>query len=129
MQRTIIQTDLAPQAVGAYSQGVVYENTFYFSGQIGISPEDQILKEGFQEQLKQVLINIDGILKSQGLTRENIIKTTIFLANLEDFSDVNDAYENYFKKPFPARSCIEASRLPKDALVEIEVIAVKPCGQ
>ena len=124
-KKTIITTDLAPAAVGTYSQGVVHNDTFYFSGQIGLDPIDMKMKEGFEAQMKQILANIDELLKSQDLSRQNIIKTSIFVTDLSNFGIVNEAYLDYFEEPFPARSCIEAPRLPKDALVEIEVIAAK----
>lgn len=122
-KKNIIATDKAPSAVGTYSQGVEFNGVFYFSGQIGIDPADGILKEGFGPQLDQILKNIDGLLESQDLTRENIIKTTIFVTDLANFGEVNAAYEKYFTAPFPARSCVQAAALPKDAVVEIEVIA------
>jgi len=124
-KKKIISTELAPAAVGTYSQGVEHNNTFYFSGQIGLAPQTMEMAEGFQGQLNQILENIDGLLKSQDLTRENIIKTTIFLTDLANFGMVNEAYEGYFSTPYPARSCVEVPRLPKDALVEIEVIAAR----
>lgn len=123
--KTIIETDLAPAAVGTYSQGVLVGNTFYFSGQIGIDPKTGILADGFGPQLRQILANIDGLLKSQNLTRDNIVKSTIFLTDLNNFTAVNEAYLAFFKAPFPARSCVEASALPKGAVVEIEIIAAK----
>lgn len=121
----VIKTDQAPEAVGTYSQGVEHKGTFYFSGQIGIDPKTKEMSPDFNEQLAQVMKNIDGLLHSQELTRENIIKTSIFLTDLGKFSEVNKAYIDFFKEPYPARSCIEASALPKGALVEIEVIAAK----
>lgn len=124
-KKNIIQTDLAPRAVGTYSQGVEYNGTFLFSGQIGIDPQTGVMKEGFKEELDQILKNIDGLLESCSLTREHIIKTSIFVTDLNNFSLVNEAYENYFTAPFPARSCIQAAALPKGATVEIEVIAAK----
>ena len=81
--------------------------------------------EGFSAQLKTVMLNIDGLLSSQGLTRDNIIKTTIFLTDLNNFAEVNQAYVEFFKEPYPARSTIEVSKLPKGSLVEVEVIAAK----
>ncbi len=123
MEKKIIETEGAPSAVGAYSQGVKFGNTFYFSGMLGIDPKTNTMKQSFEEQLDQILKNIDALLKSQALTRDNVIKTTIFMKDLSDFTQVNEAYQNYFSTPYPARSCIEAARLPKDALVEIEVIA------
>ncbi len=123
--KTIVETNLAPKAIGTYSQGVVLGDLFLFSGQIGLHPETMTMESDFLGQAKQILKNIDGLLESQGLTRENIIKTTIFLKDLGDFDQLNKLYEEYFKAPYPARSCVEVSRLPKDSLVEIEVMAQK----
>ncbi len=120
-----ISTDKAPAAVGTYSQGVEHNGTFYFSGQIGIDPASGNLLEGFGPQLKQILKNIDGLLESQNLTRSNIAKTSIFMTDLSLFAEVNQAYVEYFKAPYPARSTVEVPKLPKGALIEIEVIAVK----
>ncbi len=124
-EKKIISTNKAPAAVGTYSQGVEFNNTFYFSGQIGLVPETMNLREGFEEQLEQILKNIDALLEECSLTRENIIKTSIFLTDLGEFPKVNKAYENYFSKPYPARSCVEVPALPKGAQIEIEVIAAK----
>ncbi len=124
-QKNIIQTDLAPQAVGTYSQGVEYNGVFYFSGQIGIDPKTSQLKEGFQAQIDQIMNNIDGLLESCSITREHILKTSIFVTDLNNFGLVNDAYIKYFSEPYPARSCVEVPGLPKGSLVEIEVIAAK----
>lgn len=123
MEKIIIDTHLAPSAVGTYSQGVAYNGTYYFSGQIGLEPKSMTMKESFKDQMAQILKNIDGLLESQNLTRDNIVKTSIFVTDLNNFNLVNDAYISYFKAPYPARSCVEVPRLPKDALVEIEVIA------
>ena len=123
--KEIISTTKAPAAVGTYSQGVKFNGVYYFSGQIGINPESGKMSESFDEQLSQVMKNIDGLLESQNLKREDIIKTTIFLQDLADFGKVNEAYINFFSQPYPARSCVQAAKLPKDALVEIEVIAGK----
>lgn len=125
MSKIIVNTDLAPAAVGTYSQGVAVNGTYYFSGQIGIDPLTNNLVEGFAPQLTQVMKNIDGLLTSQGLSRENIIKTSIFLTDLGNFAAVNDAYVEFFKAPYPARSTVEVPKLPKGAVVEIEVIAAK----
>ncbi|MFZ9001757.1 MAG: RidA family protein [Bacteriovoracaceae bacterium] len=123
--KNIIDTTLAPKAIGTYSQGVVIGDLILFSGQIGLDPETMTMEDHFEGQANQILKNIDGLLESQGLTRENIVKTTIFLKSLNDFEKLNNLYVDYFKAPYPARSCVEVSRLPKDALVEIEVIAQK----
>ncbi len=125
MEKIIVKTDLAPAAVGTYSQGVAVNGTYYFSGQIGIDPKTSNLVEGFSAQLKQVMKNIDGLLTSQNLKRDNIVKTSIFLTDLNNFAEVNQAYVDFFKEPYPARSTVEVPKLPKGALVEIEVIAAK----
>lgn len=125
MSKTIIKTDLAPGAVGTYSQGVELNGTYFFSGQIGIDPANSQLVDGFEAQTDQIMKNIDGLLQACELKRENIIKTSIFLTDLGNFSKVNDAYVAYFQEPYPARSCVEVSALPKGALVEIEVIAAR----
>ena len=125
MSKIIVNTDLAPAAVGTYSQGVAVNGTYFFSGQIGIDAKTQQLVEGFGPQLQEVMKNIDGLLISQGLKREDIVKTSIFLTDLNNFSLVNEAYIEYFKAPYPARSTVEVPKLPKGALVEIEVIAAK----
>jgi 2-iminobutanoate/2-iminopropanoate deaminase len=125
MDKKIISTDKAPAAVGTYSQGVEYNGVIYFSGQIGLDPESMLMKPDFVEQLNQIMKNIDGLLESQDMKRENIIKTSIFVTDLANFGEVNKAYEAYFSKPYPARSCVQVPALPKDALVEIEVIAAR----
>lgn len=123
--RNIISTDKAPAAVGTYSQGVEYNGVYYFSGQIGIDPITGHLVEGFEAQTKQIMKNIDGLLESCNITRNHILKTSIFVTDLANFGSVNEAYVEYFKEPYPARSCVEVPNLPKGALVEIEVIAAK----
>ena len=120
-----ILTPHAPKAIGAYSQGMEHNGIWYFSGQIGLDPKTMLLRTGFEEQLDQVLHNMDQLVLSQNLTRKNIIKTTIFLVDLACFPLVNKAYEKFFSPPYPARSCVQVSALPKDALIEIEMIAVK----
>jgi 2-iminobutanoate/2-iminopropanoate deaminase len=125
MKKSIISTLNAPAAVGTYSQGVRWGDFYFFSGQIGIEPKSGLISPDFDAQLEQILQNIDALLESVDLSRNNIIKTTIFMTDLALFSKVNAAYENFFPKPFPARSCVEVSKLPKDAKIEIEVIAAK----
>ncbi len=121
-----ISTNLAPQAIGPYSQGVnvVGELTFV-SGQLPINAETGIMEEDVAKQTKQSLENMKAILEETGLTMDNVVKTTIFLSNMEDFAVVNEVYGSFFAEPFPSRSTIEVARLPKDAKVEIEAIASK----
>ena len=124
MKKAIVETDLAPKAIGPYSQGVRVGDFFFFSGQIGLDPKTGDLKKSFDEQLDQVLRNVDGLLKAEKLTHENVIKTTIFMTDLANFAKVNGAYENFFHSPYPARSTVQVAALPKGAVIEIEVIAV-----
>lgn len=124
-KKNIIQTDLAPKAVGTYSQGVEHQGVYYFSGQIGLNPKSGELAVGFEAQVKQIMENIDGLLEACSISREHIIKTSIFVTDLGNFSLVNEAYIEFFSEPYPARSCVEVPNLPKGAVVEIEVIAAK----
>ncbi|MEK6625597.1 MAG: Rid family detoxifying hydrolase [Bdellovibrionota bacterium] len=124
MKKAIIDTEMAPKAIGPYSQGVRVGDFCFFSGQIGLEPTTGELKNNFDEQLDQVLRNIDGLLKSEKLTHDNVIKSTIFMTDLGQFSKVNSAYEIFFRPPYPARSTVQIAALPKGAVIEIEVIAV-----
>jgi 2-iminobutanoate/2-iminopropanoate deaminase len=124
MNKKIISTELAPKAIGPYSQGVYSGGVYYFSGQIGLDPQTMEMKNSFKEQLDQVLKNIDALLAAENLKRMNIIKTTIFLTDLNNFNQVNEAYNLFFQAPYPARSTLGVKELPKGALVEIEVLAV-----
>ncbi len=123
--KKIINTDKAPAAVGTYSQGVVHNGVYYFSGQIGLDAKTGELAGSFDSQLENILKNIDALLLSQDLTRENIIKTTIFMTDLSQFGKINEAYTHFFTSPYPARSTVQVSGLPKGAVVEIEVVAAK----
>lgn len=118
-----ISTPSAPAAIGPYSQGMQSNGFLFFSGQIALTPEGNFLNEDIKTQAKQVLQNIDALLTSQGLTKNNVIKTTMFLDTMDDFGLVNEIYAAYFDGHKPARSTIEVARLPLNAKVEIEVIA------
>jgi len=123
----MIQTEKAPKAIGPYSQAVQAGNLIFISGQIPIDPktgEVNLYNGNAAEQASLVLKNLKGILESQGLTFENVVKTTIFLTNLEDFSKVNEVYASFFNDYKPARACVQVARLPKDVGVEIEAIAL-----
>ncbi len=122
--RKIISTDQAPAAVGPYSQAIRTEHSLFISGQLPIDPATNELVEGsIQDQTRQVLQNILEILRAGGLDRSNLVKTTVYLRNIDDFAAVNDVYAAVFCESPPARACVEVSRLPKDALIEIEAIA------
>jgi|SRR5690349_8147072 len=123
--KKIISTSEAPAAIGPYSQGVRVGSTIYFSGQIPLDPKSgQMVAGGTDAQARRVMDNIGGLLKAEGLNYDNIVKTTIFLADINDFQTVNEIYGSYFKQAPPARSTVQAGALPKGARVEIEVIAV-----
>ncbi|SDJ17268.1 RidA family protein [Natribacillus halophilus] len=119
-----IYTNEAPEAIGPYSQGVVVNNLFYSSGQIPLTPNMEIVGEGIREQTHQVLENVQAVLKEAGASISSVVKTTVFIKNMDDFPVINEIYGEYFNEHQPARSCVEVARLPKNAQIEIEVIAL-----
>ncbi len=123
--KKIVCTDKAPGAIGPYSQGIQVGDLFFFSGQLPIDPKTGEMPEGIANQTKQSFENIKGLLESQGLTFNDVVKTTVFLNAIEDFAAMNEIYATYFTDTFPARSAFEVAALPKGALVEVEVIAGK----
>jgi len=128
--KKIISTSEAPAAIGPYSQAVRNGNFLFCSGQIPLDPKSgQIVPGDIATQTQRVLDNVGAVLKAEGLNFENIVKTTIFLTNLDDFQTVNEIYGSYFKQEPPARSTVQVSALPKGAKVEIEVIAVADNGE
>lgn len=118
-----IKTTNAPAAIGPYSQAVQYGRELYISGQLPIELQSGLLTEGIVAQTEQVLANLEAILQSEGLTLANLLKTTIFISDMDDFAVVNEIYAKRIPAPFPARSTVQVARLPKDALIEIEAIA------
>lgn len=125
-REAITPTKDTPPAGGTYSLGITHGGFWYFSGQIGLDPKTGKLKEGFQDQLAQTLDHIDHLLLAAHLNRGHVIKTTVFLTDLSYFPRVNEAYEQFFEKPYPARSCVQVSALPLGANIEIEVVAAVP---
>lgn len=123
MTKRIVATDKAPKAIGPYSQAVVVGEMVYTSGQLGLDPETMELKETVVEQAHQACKNLVAVLEEAGSSINNVIKTTVFLADINDFAAVNEVYAEYFTEPFPARSAVQVGNLPKLAKVEIEVIA------
>ena len=119
-----ITANNAPAAVGPYVHAVKAGDIVYTSGQLGLDPETGVLKEGIVEQTKQSLMNLQEVLEAAGSSMENVIKTTVFVADMNDFATVNEIYASFFTGETPARSCVQVARLPKDGLVEIEAIAV-----
>lgn len=129
-----VNTNKAPSAIGPYSQAIVVNNFIFCSGQVGKDPKtNQFVSGGISEQTRQVLENLKAVLASAGVNFSSVVKTTVYLKNVADFSQMNEVYATYFQKPYPARATIEAARLPQDALVEIECIAFKDkvegCGK
>ncbi|WP_096156076.1 MULTISPECIES: RidA family protein [Bacillus] len=120
----IINTKLAPEAIGPYSQGIVVNNLFYSSGQIPLKANGELVTGDVQEQTHQVFVNLKAVLESAGASLETVVKATVFIKDMNDFASINEVYGEYFSKHKPARSCVEVARLPKDVLVEIEVIAL-----
>ena len=121
-----IATPLAPAAIGPYSQAVEAGNTLYVSGQLPINPATgQFAEGGIKELTAQSLTNMKAILEAAGMSVDNVVKTTVFLADMADFADMNEVYAQFFAAPFPARSAVAVKTLPKGARVEIECIAVR----
>ena len=124
MSNIAIHTDHAPAAIGPYSQGVKVGNLLFTSGQIPLDPATGTFPEGIQAQARQSLSNVKAILAEAGVSMDQVIKTTVFLRDMNDFAAMNEVYASFFSEGcFPARSAVEVARLPKDALIEIEAIA------
>ena len=124
--RRIVSTEAAPQAIGPYSQAVAYGDFVFSSGQIPLDPRTgQFVEGGIAEQTEQVLKNLSEVLRAAGVGLSDVVKTTVYLADMSDFAAMNEVYGRYFPENPPARSTVEAARLPRDARVEIDVIAVK----
>lgn len=124
--KKIISTEKAPAAIGPYSQAIEVNNMVFTSGVIPIIPETgELVSGGIEEQANQAIGNLAALLAEAGVDMENVIKTTVFIKDMNDFTKVNEVYAKYFTTQFPARSCVEVARLPKDVLIEIEAIGVK----
>jgi len=123
--RKIINTASAPAAIGPYSQAVLVDRTMYISGQLGLdTASGQLVAGGVQAQAKQALINMGEILKAAGCDYNNVVKTTVLLADMNDFNSVNETYKTFFTSNFPARAAYQVAALPRGGLVEIEAVAV-----
>ncbi len=122
----VISTKKTPAAIGPYSQAIQVGNLVYTSGQIPIDPSTGAFVEGgIEEQTRQSLTNVKAILEEAGLSMSNVVKTTVFMADMGNFAEMNAVYAEFFTEPYPARSAVAVKTLPKDALVEIEVVAEK----
>jgi 2-iminobutanoate/2-iminopropanoate deaminase len=127
MKSRVITTSKAPNAIGPYSQAIQAGNMIFLSGQIPLDPNTgELVKGDIREQTRRVLENLKGVLESQNLRMENIVKTTIFLKNMDHFTTVNEIYATYFQSSPPARSTIEVAKLPRNSDIEIEAIAFIP---
>lgn len=120
-----IESGNAPKAIGPYSQAVLVDDTLYVSGYIPVNPATGDVADGIVNQSKQVFENMKAVLNEAGMGFENVVKTTAFLTDLSNFATFNEIYASYFVAPYPARSCVEVSKLPKNVLVEVECIAKK----
>lgn len=125
MKREVIDSKEAPAALGPYVHAVKVGDTVYASGQLGLIPQTGELADGVVAQADQSIQNIAAVLKTAGCTLQDVVKTTIFLADIKDFAAINEVYAGYFSENPPARSCVQAAALPKGGLFEMEVIAVK----
>ena len=122
--KSIISTDKAPAAIGPYSQAVKVGNLLFTSGMIPIDPATNTLVEGgIEVQAERALQNVKALLEESGSSLDKVVKTVVFIKNMDDFAKVNEIYAKYFTQDFPARSCVEVARLPKDVLIEMEAIA------
>tara|TARA_B100000212_G_scaffold84633_1_gene61542 strand:+ start:14773 stop:15153 length:381 start_codon:yes stop_codon:yes gene_type:complete len=121
-----VKTKNAPKAIGAYSQGSIFKNLVFTSGQIAINPiSGNLVTDDFSKEVEQVLENINSVLEAGGSNRDNIIKLTVFLTDMSNFKFVNEAFENFFIYDYPARSVVEVSGLPLNVNIEIEAIGIK----
>ena len=125
MEKEVINTKNAPGAIGPYSQGIIVGDFVYTSGQIPINPATGVMETDIKNATKQSMENVKAILEAAGTSLEKVIKTSIFLKDLNDFAVVNEIYGTYFSENPPARSCVQVAKLPKDAVIEIEAIATK----
>jgi 2-iminobutanoate/2-iminopropanoate deaminase len=122
--KTEVRSKSAPAPIGPYSQAID-AGVIYCAGQIGVDPETGDLKQGIEAQTARCLANLEGVLSAAGLTLKDVVKTTVFLADLSDYKQMNDEYAKHFSAPFPARSTVQAAALPRGAKVEIDAVAVR----
>ncbi len=123
--KKVISTENAPAAIGPYSQAIEVNGMVYTSGVIPVVPSTGEIPEGSKEQAKQALTNLSNLLEAAGTSMDNVIKTTVFIKEMDDFGTINEVYATFFKGDYPSRSCVEVARLPKDVMLEIEAIAIK----
>lgn len=122
--KEVISTDKAPAAIGPYSQAIKVGNMVFTSGVIPVDPATGNIPEGSVEQAKQAFANLKNLIEASGSSMDKVIKTTVFIKEMNDFAAINEVYAQVFVEPFPARSCVEVARLPKDVMLEVEAICV-----
>ena len=125
MERTVVSTADAPQAIGPYSQAITIGDLVFCSGQIPLTPDGTLVEGDIREQTRQVLTNLTGVLSAAGSSLAQVVKTTVFLADMSEFAAMNEVYSQFFPTAPPARSTVQVARLPRDVRVEIEAIAVR----
>ena len=118
-----VKKNNAPAAIGPYSQAIISGNTVFASGQIPVNPANGEIPDGVEAQANQAFTNVKNLLEAAGTSIDKVIKTTVFIQNMDDFGKINEIYASYFTEPFPARSCVEVAKLPKGVLLEVEAIA------
>ena len=123
--KNVIATSKAPAAIGPYSQAIEVNGMVYTSGVIPVIPETGEIPEGSAAQAKQALMNLSNLLEAAGTSMAQVVKTTVFIKEMNDFGTINEVYQTFFEGDYPARSCVEVARLPKDVMLEIEAIAIK----
>lgn len=123
--KNVIHTDKAPAAIGPYSQAIEVNGMVYTSGIIPVVPETGEIPQGSAAQAKQAFLNLSNLLEAAGTDMGQVVKTTVFIKEMNDFAAINEVYADFFTEPFPARSCVEVARLPKNVMLEIEAIAIK----
>ena len=123
--KKVISTEKAPAAIGPYSQAIEVNGMVYTSGVIPVIPETGDIPEGSAAQAKQALENLSNLLEAAGSSLSKVVKTTVFIKEMDDFGAINEVYQTFFEGDYPARSCVEVARLPKDVMIEIEAVAVR----
>ncbi len=121
----VISTDKAPAAIGPYSQAIEVNGMVFTSGVIPVDPQTGVIPATIEEQANQAFSNLKKLIEASGATIDKVIKTTVFIKEMKDFGKINEIYATYFKEPFPARSCVEVARLPKDVMLEVEAVVAK----
>lgn len=121
----VISTDKAPAAIRPYSQAIEVNGMVFTSGVIPVDPQTGVIPATIEEQANQAFSNLKNLIEASGATIDKVIKTTVFIKEMNDFGKINEIYATYFKEPFPARSCVEVARLPKDVMLEVEAVVAK----